>query len=174
MTQPSFVPIAQEDEVRPALRLQVPRPWFARRPGESKGPAPLGGRGRGSPGPDQGFALRLARRLEPRLRLAAGESAEDVMLGCALVATRRAALAGRAPSMPDLAAAFTLFGYLDDAPPDAVAVRRRLFRSLSHDYSAQRRLVDAVPDELLRLTAEEIEADPGARAEVLGLGGEQG
>lgn len=111
----------------------------------------------GTPGPDQGFALRLARRFEDRLRLLPGESAEDAIVGCALVGVRRAALFGRAPSVYDVELAFHLFGLLDDAPPEGlVAVRRRVFPAVGHDYDAQRTLVDMVPEETLRLRPEEV------------------
>jgi len=36
-------------------------------------------------------------------------------------------------------------GFLVDAPPDLVAARRQAFSSVSHDYVAQRALVDAIP-----------------------------
>ena len=163
MTQPSFVPIAEADQVRPARRLEVPRRWTADRPAELRLPARPGGRGRGQPGPDQGFALRLAHRYEDRLHLVDGESAEDVLVGCALVAARRAALFGRAPSAPDLEVAFALWSFLDPAPPaEVVAARRWAFPSAAHDYVVQRALADSVPEKVLRGTAEEAAAQIAA------------
>lgn len=150
MTQPSFVPIAEPDQVRPALRLQAPRPWAPDRPAEQRYPARTGGRGRGTPGPDQGYALRLARRFEDRLRLADGESAEDAVVGCALLAARRSALLGRAPTVFDVEAALALWGLTGDAPDELVAVRRRTFSAVTHDYRVQRALVDRVPEAVLR------------------------
>ncbi len=164
MTQPSFVPIADTDQVRPARRLAIPGPWAARRPGDQRGPEAPRPRGHryGSPGPDQGFALRLARRFEERLCLVRGESAEDVMVGAAAIASRRAALLGRAPTVYDLDAAYGLFGFLVEAPPaELVEERSRAFRSASHDYVVQRVLVDRVPDETLLLPPEEIRARLG-------------
>jgi len=156
MTQPSFVPITEADQVRPALHLQVPAAWAPGRPAELRTPSRPIGRGMGTPGPDQGFALRLAHRFAGRLRLAEGESAEDVMIGCAVLASRRSGLFGRAPSIHDLTVAFTLWGFLaDGAPDDLVAARRAAFRSASHDYVVQRSLTDRVPDEALRLPPEE-------------------
>ena len=162
MTQPSFVPIGEADQVRPVRMLEAPGQWYADRPAELRTPVRPGGKGRGSPGPDQGFALRLARRFEPRLRLVRGESAEDALLGCALVASRRAALFGRAPSVHDLSVAFGLFGYLEEAPPVVVSLRRPLFRGISHDYAAQRRLVDSVSEETLRLPVGQVPPLRGA------------
>lgn len=163
MTQPSFVPIPQADQVRPARRLHVPGDWRADRPAEQRWPARPGGRSKGQPGPDQGFALRLARRFEDRLHLQAGESVEDALVGCALVAARRAALFGRAPSTPDLRVAFGLWGFLDPSPPAAlVAARRRHFASAAHEYVVQRALADAVPEDLLRAKPDEVDAQMDA------------
>ena len=156
MTQPSFVPISEADQVRPTRNLENPGHWTTNRPAELRIPVRPTGPGMGTPGPDQGFALRLARRFEGDLRLAEGESAEDAILGCALLASRRCALFGRAPSIYDVRAAFSLWGFLIDAPTDLVAERRRVFQSVSHDYAVQRALVDRVPEETLRLSPEEI------------------
>jgi hypothetical protein len=150
MTQPSFVPVSEVDQVRPAYSLRVPNSWVATRPGELRSPARPGGPSRGNPGPDQGYALRLARRFEEKLRLSPGENVEDVLTGCALLGARRAALAGRAPCAPDLAAAFDLFGFLEEPVADLVKERTARFRGVAHGYQAQRRLVDGVPEELLR------------------------
>jgi hypothetical protein len=153
MTQPSFVPITRADQVRNALRLEVPRPWVADRPAEVRVPGQPQGPAMGTPGPDQGYALHLARRFEDRLHLRKDESPEDVVLGCALLASRRAALVGRAPSVHDVRVALTLWGFLDEsAPADLVEERAKAFRSVSHDYVVQRQLVDRVPESTLLLT----------------------
>ena len=60
MTQPTFVPITEADQVRPARHLHVPEAWTASRPAELRTPTALQGTQRGTPGPDAGFALRLA------------------------------------------------------------------------------------------------------------------
>ncbi len=157
MTQPSFVPITEADQVRPALRLRVPRPWTTSRPAELRFPVSPGGRGRGTPGPDQGFALRLARRSADRVRLGPGESEEDVIVGAALLATRRAALFGRAPTVHDVETALSLWGFLDDHPPEElVEARRRAFSSASRDYHVQRALVDRIPEAAIRLPAADV------------------
>ncbi len=161
MTQPTFVPIAEADQVRPARHLHVPGPWTSSRPAELVGPTMRRGAGIGTPGPDSGFALRLAHRFEDDLELGEGESAHDVLLGVALVASKRAALFGRAPCIHDVRLALDLWGFLDDAPPDVRATRRAAFSSISHDYVAQRALVDAVPEESLRLRPDEVRAGGG-------------
>ncbi len=170
MTQPSFVPIAEADQVRQARSLQVPGPWTPQRPAELVTPMRTTGKGRGKAGPDQGYALHLARRLAPQLVLAPGESADDVVLGCALLASRRAALNGRAPCIYDVRAAAELFGFLGPADEGLVEARGRLFRSVAHEYEAQRQLVDAVPEETLLLTPEQIagRAESGWRSLLAG------
>ncbi len=84
-----------------------------------------------------------------------GESEHDVLLGVALVASKRAALLGRAPSVYDVRLALNLWGFLDDAPTELRAARRAAFSSISHDYVAQRHLVDSVGEDIIRLTPEE-------------------
>ncbi|HTU39812.1 MAG TPA: hypothetical protein VMF35_17565 [Acidimicrobiales bacterium] len=156
MTQPSFVPIAEADQVRPALHLQVPGTWTTTRPAELTVPAVRRGRSVGTPGPDSGFALRLAKRYEHELVLGEGETGEDVVLGVALVGSKRAALYGRAPSIYDVRFALNLWQFLDrDVPEPLREERRALFSAVSHDYEAQRALVDSIPEDTLRLTPEE-------------------
>jgi hypothetical protein len=159
MAQPSFVPITEADKVRAARQLAVPGHWSARRPADPAGPHRPTGPRLGTPGPDQGYALRLAQRFEGRLRLVGTEALDDVLMGGAILAAKRAALVGRAPCIYDLEAAFTLFGFLAEQPPaELVAERSRLFRSVAHDYVAQRALADAVPDEILVMPVDELRA----------------
>jgi hypothetical protein len=164
MTQPTFVPIAEADQVRPARHMGVPGPWTTSRPAEMAGPLMRRDAGIGTPGPDSGFALRLAHRFEKELELGEGESAHDVLLGVALVACRRAALFGRAPCIYDVQFALNLWGFLDVAPAAVRAARRTAFSAISHDYEAQRALVDAVPEETLRLRPDEVRAGGGTAA----------
>lgn len=173
MTQPSFVPIADADQVRPALRLEEPGRWVQDRPAELRFPVRRSGRHVGAPGPDQGYALRLARRAEARLVLGEGESAEDAVVGTALLAARRAAMFGRAPSVHDVDAVTALWGLRDPAAPAAlVEVRRQVFAGVAHDYVAQRSLVDRVPERGLRQQAAEI-ADAVRAGEWPALTGDQ-
>jgi hypothetical protein len=164
MTQPTFVPIAEADQVRPARHMHVPGSWTTSRPAELVVPAVRPGRIMGTPGPDSGFALRLAKRFEHDLKLSDGESEHDVLLGVALIASKRAALFGRAPCVYDVRFALSLWGFLDEAPTELLAARRAAFSSISHDYVAQRQLVDAVPEEILLLSPEEARAKGGTAA----------
>jgi hypothetical protein len=158
MAAPEYVPRPKDEQVRvyesPPWR---PEPWTATRPAELSGRQPEGP-GLGSQGPDQGYALRLARHFDQRLILADGEQHHDVVTGCVAVATRRSSLFGRAPVIHDLEVAFRSWGYLSVAPEDLVAVRRPLFAEVGHPHRAmeRRRIADSVPEEILRLPVAEV------------------
>ena len=124
MTQPSFAPVPEADQVRPSLRLKTPEDWRATRVAELRGPVQPHGAQFGVPGPDQGYALKLGDDLfASRLELVPGETKSDAIYGCAMVASARASLFGRAPVAPDLDMALTLFGYLGGAPQDLIEWR---------------------------------------------------
>jgi hypothetical protein len=147
--------------------------WKAVRPGDLPARQPRGDR-LGSPGPDQGYVYRLARRFEDRIVLTPGEDPDDVVAGCVSVALKRASLLGRAPALPDLTVAFTIWGYLEEAPDDLVALRRKLFEEVAsaHHYRELRRLVDRVPDAALRMAPQQIaEAHRGDWRSLLDLSG---
>lgn len=153
MAAPEFVPTAPLERVRsydsPPWRGA---PWFADRPGEIEGLQPTGDQ-LGVPGPDQGYALRLANRYRGRLHLHEGESEADALTGATAVAMKRSALLGRAPVIHDITAALTVWGFLDPNPaPELVEIRRELFAEVHHSvhYTERRRIVDSVPDEVLR------------------------
>jgi hypothetical protein len=100
----------------------------------------------------------LARRFEGQLQLAADEREEDALVGCTGVALKRASLFGRAPVVHDMTVALTVWGFLGDAPPDLIAFRQPLFAEVAspYHYPEQRRVVDLVPDDVLRRTPDEI------------------
>jgi len=62
----------------------------------------------------------------------------------------------------DLTIAFTIWGFLDPAPPaDLLALRRVAFDglgNLAHNYEQSRALVDQVPDTTLRMTPQQVQA----------------
>ena len=168
MTQPTFAPIPAEDEVRPGYRPGPARPWVPSRPGELvlAGPgaeASAGGArlaGRGVPGPDQGYALRLAERIEGRLVLVSGERTDDVLAGAVALALRRAALFGRAPVVADLEVALGLFGFLAPAPAGLVEARRAVFGGLGHDEWRRRALANGVDEAALRRRPSDVATHP--------------
>jgi hypothetical protein len=157
MAQPDFVPVAPGDRVRTPERMPAPEQWKVDRPGELAGLRPPSGASFGVAGPDQGYALKLARRFEGRLVLAGGEHSEDAVAGGVGVALKRAARFGRSPVIYDLELAFSLFGFLGDAvPADLVEFRRSYFDAASHDYWDQREIADLVPDSTLALSPADV------------------
>jgi len=159
MSQPSYVPIVEADQVRPAYRLRTPLPWKADRVADLQTPGQPKGKEMGVPGPDQGYALLLAHRLfAGRLELSGGVTVDDALVGASAVASARAARFGRAPVAKDVEMALVLFGFLGAAPEDLLAWRTGLFRGAAHHYEEQRRIVDAVPDDTLELRPDEVGA----------------
>lgn len=163
MAAPQFVPRPADTDTSTRSYVSPPRrpePWASDRPGDLGGDGQPHGARLGSQGPDLGFALLLARRFTDRLVLAEGEHADDVVAGCVALAMKRASLYGRAPVVHDLTVAFTLWGYLDDAPDELVAFRRPRFEGVAgaHHYGERRDLVDLVPDDALRRTPDQVRA----------------
>ena len=160
MAQPDYVPLSSADRVRPADRLPPAQRWYQDRPAEVAKPGPpMGGRF-GYPGPDQGYGMLLAEQFEERLELAEGERAEDAIAGCTGVGLRRASILGRAPVKQDMEMAFTIWGFLGDAPAELVEMRKPLFQGTAKAYLDQRAIVDRVAETALRST-------PAAVREVL-------
>jgi hypothetical protein len=149
MAAPEFVPSNLGSQPRRGLPLPPALPWRADRPGDL-GPAQPRGPRLGDPGPDQGYALKLAEGFEGRLVLAEGETGHDAVAGCVAVALRRASLFGRAPVIHDLTLAFTIWAFLGEAPPELVAFRTPLFQAASHHYEDQRAIAEQVPEDVLR------------------------
>jgi hypothetical protein len=160
---PEYVPQPAAQDLYYTSPPRRPGSWHADRPGDTLGVFPRGER-LGSPGPDQGYVYVLARRFENRIQLAAGEHKQDAVAGCCGVALKRASLYGRAPIMHDLTVAFTVWGFLREAPDDLVDLRRDAFAEVAnpHDYEALRRVVDAVPESTLRLTPDKVADRHGA------------
>jgi len=159
MAAPDYVPHSPTE--RPRVYESPPwagEPWLADRPGELIDHQPLGPR-LGYPGPDQGFALKLARGFTDRLVLTPGEHGADAVSGCVGVALKRASLFGRAPMVHDLTVAFTIWGFLSEANPELVRLRRPLFEEVAniHHYMERRKIADLVPQAVLRLSHQEIQ-----------------
>ena len=173
MAAPEYVPVKVTDRPRAYESPDhVPESWLPDRPGDLDGPQPEG-RFLGDPGPDQGFALLLARRFHDRLCLGDHEHAEDAVAGCVGVATRRASMFRRAPVIYDLEIAFTVWGFLDPSPPvELVAFRHPLFQgvSLPIHHLEQRGIASQVPEQTLRMSHGDVRAAYPARwAELIGL-----
>ena len=167
MAAPDHVPIQLADRARQGEILPPPRRWTATRPGDLVGRQPTGHM-LGNPGPDQGYGLALAQKFAGKLHLATGEEAADAIAGCTAVALRRASMHGRAPVIYDFDVAFSLWGFLADAPDDLVAFRRPLFAGASHHYTHQREIADMVPEATLRLSPAEVRRRAGEWRALLG------
>jgi len=158
MAAPDYVPKPLDELVRtyssPPRRNES---WLADRPGELQGRQPAGPR-LGSPGPDQGYALHLARIYEGRLVLGAGESEADALAGCLAIGMRRSALFGRAPILGDLKLALTFWGFLGPVADELQAIRSQVFAAVasSHHYFERRAIVDAITDDVLRMTIDQV------------------
>ena len=169
MAAPEYVPVSLNE--LPRLKEPIPAPghWKADRPADLRAAGQPRGPKFGRPGPDQGYALTLARRFEDRLVLAQGEHREDVVAGCVGVATKRSSLFGRAPVIYDLEFAFTLWGFLGPAPDDLVEFRRPLLGAAREHYWDQRRISDLVPDDTLRLTPQQVQERLSGWRELLSI-----
>jgi hypothetical protein len=153
---PEYVPVSLNE--LPRLKEPIPAPghWKADRPADLKANGQPHGPKFGSPGPDQGYALTLARRFDDRLVLAEGEDKDDVVAGCLGVATKRSSVFGRAPVIYDLELAFTLWGFLAPPPEYLAEFRRPLFESARHHYWEQRQISDLVPESTIRMTPAQV------------------
>ena len=160
MAAPKFAPVDPTERPRAYESPNaVPDSWMLGRPGEIDGKQPAGSY-LGHQGPDQGFALTIARRVSGRIRVQAGESLDDAIRGTVAIALRRASLYGRAPVIHDVTFALTIWGWLLDTPPaDLLSRRKELFGGLghaAHSYYEARELVDLVPDTTFKLSNEQL------------------
>ncbi len=158
MAAPEYVPV---DRTRPIRAYSSPPrregSWRPDRPGDIVFGQPRGDQ-LGNQGPDQGYMLLLARRFEGKLTLTPGEHERDALAGGVGVALKRASIFGRAPVIHDLTVALTVWGFLGDASPELVALRKPLFEEISHPhrYRDQREVADLVPESTLRMTPAQV------------------
>ena len=166
MAAPKSAPAGAEESRYYSSPDVVPSSWDPDRPGVVEGLQPVGA-GMGSQGPDQGFALTIAKRLAPKLHLQGRERLDDAVRGCVGIALRRASLFSRAPVVHDVTLAFTIWGFFDEHPPeDLVGRRPTLFEGVgdvNHHYAEGRVIADLVPEATLRLTPEQAAAAYPAR-----------
>jgi hypothetical protein len=173
MAAPKFTPVPAMGEVRSYQSPDVvPDSWTQDRPGDFRGRQPQGPH-LGFQGPDQGYALVLAKRLRAQLVLSDNENADDAVAGCTSIGLRRASLYGRAPVIHDLRIAFTIWGFLDTAPPtELVAMRVTKFEGAgdAHHYDVVRAIVDATPESTLRMQPDDVSrAYPAQWRALLGI-----
>ena len=161
MAAPRFAPTGARPPKYYSSPDVVPDAWSPERPGIVEGLQPRGDR-LGAQGPDQGFALTIAKKLAPRLHLTDDERVSDAIRGCVGIALRRASLYSRAPVVHDLNIAFTIWGFYDEDPPDElVELRTALFEgvgNVNHHYAEGRKIADLVPESTLRMTPDQAKA----------------
>ena len=168
MAAPDYVPVPLSSQPRRSLALPPSQRWAADRPADLEGRQPLGPR-LGSPGPDQGYALKLAQRFADRVQVERGEHVDDALAGAVAVALRRASVYGRAPVIHDLELALQVWGFLGDAPPELIEYRRPHFAGAAHHYWDQRDLADLVPEATLRMKPADVKARMGDWRTLLGV-----
>ena len=160
MAAPKFAPTSDGSPYYSSPDV-VPDSWSPDRPGVVEGLQPSGEQ-LGAQGPDQGYALTIANRLAPRLRLSERERLDDAIRGCVGIALRRASLYSRAPVVHDLNIAFTVWGFYDENPPAELVERRaELFEgvgNVNHHYAEGRKIADLVPESTLRMTPDQATA----------------
>lgn len=172
MAAPKFAPVGARAPKYYSSPDVVPDAWSPDRPGVVDGLQPVGQR-LGSMGPDQGYALTIAKKLTPRLHVTGDERLDDAIRGCVGIALRRASLFSRAPVVHDLDVAFTMWGFYDETPPADLLERRvDLFEgvgNVNHHYAEGRRIADLVPEATLRMTPQQVAAAyPGRWQELTG------
>jgi hypothetical protein len=155
VSAPKFVPVATVDAFRGDTALPPAQEWKSDRPAELPDGSPTTAR-MGRPGPDQGYAIKLANTFHGKLHLTEGEDEHDAIAGCLGVALKRASMFSRAPVIHDLRVAFNAFGYLGTAPAELVELRKKRFEAVGHHYELQREIADLVPEETLRMTPEAV------------------
>jgi hypothetical protein len=156
-----YVPVPLDEKPRqqqnfaPGVFMPPARAWVADRPGDVRARPPRGPL-TGTPGPNVGFALSLARRARDRFRLEPGEHVEDAVAVVAELAMKRASTFGRAPTILDVDFAIELLGYAGAAPEDVRRWRPGVVRGADHDYVVRRAIADTVGSSLLRITLAEL------------------
>lgn len=147
----------QQQNLPAGVALPPARHWLADRPGDLPPGQPRGAL-LGTPGPNVGYAYTLAERVADGIRLAPHEHLHDVIPVVAEIAGKRAAMFGRAPVIYDVEVATGLLGYDGTADPDFAEVRRQIVQDAGHDYARRRAIVDTVPEELLRMSLDDLDA----------------
>jgi hypothetical protein len=141
----------QAPNLAPGVHLPPSRQWVPTRPGDEVSYGQPRGPMFGSPGPNIGYALTLAQRMESQLALAPHEHLADALAVVSELAMKRAALYGRAPVMSDIECAALVLGYLGGAPPEFAKWRSVVVEEAHESYHRRRALCDAVDLDVIRL-----------------------
>jgi hypothetical protein len=141
----------QEPNLAPGVHMPPARRWVPDRPGDEVAFGQPRGHLFGSPGPNIGYALTLARRMEGQFTLAPHEHPADVRAVVAELAMKRAASYGRAPVITDLECAALVLGYLGGASPEFAKWREVIAEHAHENYFRRRAVCDAVDLDVIRL-----------------------
>ncbi len=109
----------------------------------------------GKPGPNVGFATKLAHGRSDRMHLRDHEALEDALPVVSELGMRRAASFGRAPTVHDIDWAIRLMGY-DRPVGDDFDWRLPAVEGAHEEWPRRREIVNVVPDELLRLAPDQL------------------
>jgi hypothetical protein len=159
MGQQPNIELKIEDLPRPTPHVAPARRWVPQRPGDLHAPAdvPWGGK-YGTPGPDTGYALALIGARD--LPVSPGERG-DVDAALTAIVSARSSTFGRAPTVYDVDMAVLLLGLDPGRLPDEVAARLAAARpgwvsGAGHDHTVGRRLVAAIPRDVLTASRDDL------------------
>jgi len=152
MAQQPNIELRSSDRPRDEGHPNPERRWIPDRPGEFSGSGVPWGGAFGMPGPDAGYALKLAVGRD--LVLAENEHRADANAAVAAVAAARASLSRRGPAKPDIDAAIVILGY--DAEGDFGPIRAAAIAGAAHHPQRIRRLVAGIPVDVIEDTAEDL------------------
>ena len=150
MAQQPNIELRDSDLPRPEAGPNPERRWTPDRPGDLSGTGVPWGGAFGTPGPDAGYALKLAASRE--LFLAEHEHRTDAYAAVAAVAAARASLAARGPTKIDVDAAIVILGY--DTESELGANRATAIAGAAHHPQRIRRLVAGIPIDVIEDNAD--------------------
>jgi hypothetical protein len=152
MAQQPNIELRSSDHPRDEGHPNAERRWVPDRPGEFAGSGVPWGGAFGMPGPDAGYALKLAAARD--LILADNEHRADANVAVASVAAARASRLRRGPTKPDIDAAIVILGY--DTETDFGPVRAAAIVGAAHHPQRIRRVVAGIPVDVIEDNAEEL------------------
>jgi hypothetical protein len=145
MGQQPNVEIGPADRPRSVPEPGPARRWRANRPGDITSPEQMRWGGAfGTPGPDQGWAIKLVAEGDLPGRTPLLEKLVATLMGA------RASLYGRAPIMEDLETAKQILGLGEGADPELKAQRNRWLETAAHEKVPGKLALIEIGPELLK------------------------
>ncbi len=158
MSQPRFVTSPKHEQALGLVELPVSNSWTQPRAGKITPTDRSKRRLLGTPGPGQGYALRLIKEKFAKIVLSDGEEHEDVATGLSVIIGKRAASFGRSPISYDVDFFIQLFGFDGSPDNELLNFRTMFFKGAGHSYMVQRQLADAIPESTIKLTSDALSA----------------